>query len=139
MVCDGVMTHRHAIVWLDHYHATVTDFSVDHTHSVSISSAGEVPQLHIRAGRPGSGHIANDVNFFADVVTALGEAKEILIVGPGLARTAFARFVIERHPRVAKRVVGVEPMDHPTDRELLAFAKKYFHRTDQLLGDGAPR
>jgi stalled ribosome rescue protein Dom34 len=133
------MTHRHAIVWLDHYRATVTDFSVDHANTVSINSAAETPQLHIKSGRPGSGHVAHDVKFFAEIVAALGNANEILIVGPGVAKIAFSRFVEQHDRRVAERVVGVEPMDHPTDRELLAFGRKYFHRTDQLLGDGTMR
>ena len=33
-----------------------------------------------------------------------------------------------------KRVVGVETLDHPSDRELLAYARKYFRRVDSLLG-----
>jgi hypothetical protein len=41
----------------------------------------------------------------------------------------------KRHATVAKQVVGVESLDHPSDGELLAFAKRYFKRVDALRGD----
>jgi hypothetical protein len=31
--------------------------------------------------------------------------------------------------------VGVETVDHPTDPQLLAFAKKYFLKVDNMRGD----
>ena len=37
---------------------------------------------------------------------------------------------------VAGRVVAIESVDHPSDRELLAFAKKYFKKVDALRGEG---
>jgi hypothetical protein len=31
--------------------------------------------------------------------------------------------------------VGIETVDHPTDGQLLAYAKKYFAKADALKGD----
>jgi hypothetical protein len=36
---------------------------------------------------------------------------------------------------IADKVVGIETVDHPTDGQLLAYAKKYFHKVDALKGD----
>jgi stalled ribosome rescue protein Dom34 len=58
----------------------------------------------------------------------------VLVVGPGEAKHSFKRYVSERHGDVAKRVVGVETADHPTDGELLAMARRSFKRIDGLLG-----
>jgi hypothetical protein len=40
---------------------------------------------------------------------------------------------IKRHaPQTAARVLGVETLDHPTDGEIRAFAKRYFHAKDRM-------
>jgi hypothetical protein len=36
---------------------------------------------------------------------------------------------------VAQKILGVETVDHPTDPQLLAYAKKCFLRIDALKGD----
>ena len=35
-------------------------------------------------------------------------------------------------PALAKRIWGIEPMDHPTDPEIVAAARKYFHAADRM-------
>ncbi len=127
------MSHRHAIVWLDHFHGTVIDFSIDDANTVKVRSKLEAAQVHTKSGSLGSGHLAEDVDFYAQVVAAIGGASEVVVVGPGLAKTAFKKFVEERFPHVARRIVGVETMDHPTDGQLLAFARTYVRRVDNLL------
>lgn len=129
------MSHRHAIVWLDHFHGTVIDFSIDHANTVKVRSELEAPQVHMKSGPQGSGHLPEDVDFYAQVVAAIGDAAEVVVVGPGVAKTAFKKFVEERFPHVAERIVGVETVDHPTDGQLLAFGRSYVRRVDNLLGD----
>jgi len=36
-------------------------------------------------------------------------------------------------PAVGKLVVGIETVDHPTDGQLVAYARKYFVAKDQML------
>ena len=36
---------------------------------------------------------------------------------------------------VAKKVAGVETVDHPSEGELLKFARKYFTAADRMRGD----
>jgi len=126
------MSYVHAIVWLDHLHARVIGFSTGDGETVEIHSESSQRQLHRKSGKPGSGHAANDVTFFDDVAATLADGREILIAGPGTAKTAFSHHLEERHPELARRVVGVETMDHPSDGELLSFARRYFKRIDQL-------
>jgi hypothetical protein len=33
---------------------------------------------------------------------------------------------------IAKRIIGIETVDHPTDGQILAYAKKFFKKFDQL-------
>ena len=61
--------------------------------------------------------------------------EEILIVGPGGAKTELHHDLQARHASVAQHVVAVEGSDHPSDGQLLAFARKYFKRIDALRGN----
>jgi len=129
------MSHVHAVVWLDHRDARVVDFSVDEKHAVTVHHAGGHRKVHHRAGTTGSGHTNDDTHFFDEVVTAIGDAREVLVTGPGTAKIAFRDHVTKHHAALASRIVGVETLDHPSEGELLAHARKVFKRIDAMLGD----
>jgi hypothetical protein len=126
------MPYIHAIVWLDHLNARVIGFSPGKRGAIEIHGRSPRRQIHRKSGIPGSGHAADDLDLFDDVAEALHDMREVLITGPGTAKVAFERYIQNKHPDVAKRIVGVETMDHPSDGELLAYARKYFKRVDQL-------
>ena len=130
------MSYQHAVVWIDHLHATVIDFTVDDQHIAVVEREGGQRQVHRKSGLPGAGKPGPDHHFYDEVATALGDAREILIVGPGSAKLEFRKDLDTRHKVVAGRVVGIESADHPSNGELLAFAKKYFKKVDALRGEG---
>jgi hypothetical protein len=39
----------------------------------------------------------------------------------------------EHDPQLAKKIVGVESIDHPSDAQLVAHARKYFKAEDRML------
>lgn len=129
------MSHVHAVVWLDHRDARVVDFSVDDTHAVAVHHSGGHRKVHQRAGPPGSSHANDDRHYFDEVVTAIGDARDVLVTGPGTAKIAFRDHVSKHHAALAQRIVGVETLDHPSEGELLAHARKVFKRIDAMLGD----
>jgi len=126
------MSYQHAVVWLDHLRAVVIDFSIDKEHVHLVPSNTEHRQVHRKAGTTGPGKAEEDHAYFDDVVAAIGDAREILIVGPGVTKTSFMRDLEHRHAGVAKLVVSVEAVDHPQVDELLTYARKYFRRIDNL-------
>jgi stalled ribosome rescue protein Dom34 len=128
------MSFQHAIVWLDHHEARIIDFAVDEHRIVTVHDENGPRQLHRKASVIGTGKSAPNKQFFEDVVGAIGDAREILVTGPGTAKTELQRLLGARHPQVAKRVVGVETLDHPSDSELLNYGRQYFKRVDALLG-----
>ncbi|HAP75239.1 MAG TPA: translational machinery protein [Acidimicrobiaceae bacterium] len=128
------MSYQHAIVWIDHQHATVIDFSVDDQHVQLVEREGGPVKVHRKSGIPGPGKAGDDPKFHDAVVEAVGNAREVLVVGPGNAKLAFRKDLDHRHAAVAKRVVGVESADHPSNGQLLAFAKQYFKKYDALQG-----
>jgi stalled ribosome rescue protein Dom34 len=128
------MTFQHAIVWLDHHDARIIDFTFDDQHLVAVHSENGPRKLHRKAMVIGSGKAKEDHHFFDEIVAAIGSAQEVLLVGPGTAKLEFEKDLAKRHAEVAKRIVGMEPLDHPSDGQLLAFARKYFKRYDALQG-----
>jgi hypothetical protein len=129
------MSHLHAVIWLDHRNAKVIDFAIDDKHVVTIHHKGGHRPVHHRAGATGSGHAADDAQYYDAVVSAVGDAQDVLVTGPGTAKVGFREHVGHKHPALARRIVGVESLDHPSEGELLAFARKYFKRVDAMHGD----
>ena len=128
------MSYVHAIVWLDHREARIIRFSMGASSEIVVHGHSPERRIHRKAGSIGSGHAADDHHFFDEIAEALSGIQEVLISGPGNAKTAFETYVGDRHVELAGRVVGVETLDHPTDGELLAHARKSFTAIDQLGG-----
>ena len=128
------MTYRHAIVWLDHHEATVIDYSLDDRHVVDIINERAPRKIHRKSGIPGPGREGDARPFFEEIVTALGTAEEVLVTGPGTAKTEFRHHIEAKHRPLLQRVVGWEALDHPSDGQLLTFAKQYFKKVDALRG-----
>ncbi|MEO8799453.1 MAG: translational machinery protein [Polyangiaceae bacterium] len=79
-------------------------------------------------------HPDDENRFFHDIARALDTVDEILIVGPSSAKTQLMSYLHTHDPKIEQRVVGTETVDHPTDAQLAAFARKYFHGADRLKG-----
>lgn len=76
----------------------------------------------------------NAEKFFHQVAGTLSNAHEILIVGPGPAKEHFKSHVEKHDHEIGKKVVGVETVDHPTDNQIVALAKKFFKRVQAMEG-----
>ena len=129
---DTGPTH-HAVVWIDHKKADIVRFDRSADAETIVRHKDAPRTIHHKAGTPGPGHIAEDPHYLAAVAEALQPAQEILIVGPGDVKLELRAYLEKRAPDIAKRVVGVEASDHPTDGELLAMARKYFVGADRML------
>ncbi len=94
--------------------------------------------LHHKSGARGSGRSPEDEHYFHGVADAVKDAAEILLTGPGTARTELMHHLERHDPAVAKKVVAVEPLDHPSDGQLVAFARKFFKGIDKMRPDSPP-
>ena len=63
---------------------------------------------------------------------ALAGAGTILIVGPAGAKTELAQPPGGARARSVEARAGVEAVDHPTDGELVALARRFFHASDRM-------
>jgi hypothetical protein len=119
-------THFHAIVWIDHSQAKVFHVGLSGEDEVILHPLMPTRHLHHKANSIGSGHVGFDKEFLAQVMNAISDAGEILIIGPAGGKTELAKYLREQHAAIGDRIVAVEAADHPSDREIIAYAKKYF-------------
>jgi stalled ribosome rescue protein Dom34 len=103
----------HYAVWIDHKHAFIYKFDATGTTETMLEGKGEVK---------------HDDKFFHQVASKLTGAKELLIMGPGEAKSEFKHHLENHnHKELAKSVVGVKPMkSHPTKALMLDNAKEFF-------------
>lgn len=126
------MSRRHATVWIDHKEAKV--FHLDGEGIVD-ASVLHAPHHHVRphdAVTAERSHPADAEHFYHAVAMALERAAEILVVGPATAKLELIKPLHKHHHAVANKVIGVETVDHPTDGQLLKYARGYFRASDRM-------
>ncbi|HLW23384.1 MAG TPA: hypothetical protein VKT22_03360 [Steroidobacteraceae bacterium] len=119
------MSHYHSVVWIDHQRATVWQFSPSGQEHTAV-------RTHSQHARPGA---SEQRRFFESVAQALAGTHEILILGPARAKNELADFLRTHHGDLARGIVAVESADHPSDGEILAYARRHFTALDRM---GAP-
>jgi len=118
---------KHMAVWLDHLEARL--FAIDPDTATEKTVLAPAHNFHHRASngqRHLKEHPEDAKHYFHDVVTALNDAAEVLIVGPGTAKLDLHRYIHKMDPALEKKVVAMETVDHPTDAQIVAYAKTYF-------------
>jgi stalled ribosome rescue protein Dom34 len=111
------------VIWIDREQAKLFEFSHEKMERRIVESKHTdhhthvIDQLDIQRREDG---------FFSVVATHLVEASKILIIGPGVAKHHFRNYVGEHLPALAKKIVGCETSDRPTDPQIAAFARRFF-------------
>ena len=131
------MSHYHSVVWIDHQKATVWQFTSTEQQSTVIHAHDQHQKIHSRKSTHGGHKHGADPRFFEEVVQALSGTHEILIIGPAQAKQEFADFLTAKHPALGKGVVAIEGADHPTDAEVLSFARRHFKALDRMYLPGS--
>ena len=119
-------THFHAIVWIDHSQAKVFHIGLSGEDEVILHPHLPTKHIHHKANSTGSGHVGFDKEFLAQVMNAVSDAGELLIIGPASAKTEFAKYLREQPSKIGDHIVAVEAADHPSDGEIVAYAKRHF-------------
>ncbi len=124
--------HYHALVWIDHHEAKIFHFDATDVDRKVVSASHPKQHLHHKANSGDSGHAPLDKEFLKQVSQQLAEAGAILITGPAGAKKELVTYMEAAQPAIAKRVSGVETVDHPTDGALLALARSFFKADDRM-------
>jgi len=120
------MSTFHAVVWIDQSEAHVVMFDRDHMETQRIKS---------RRHHKHQGKTDDSAAFFADVARALNGTHEVLLTGPGLVRYQFRDWCSGHQTAVADAVVDSVASDHPSEGQLVALARQYFRKFDNLAAD----
>jgi len=113
------------VVWMDSDHAQFFKFTPGQVQKEQVKmSSQEAKSAHDRDVHK------EPIHYYQEVAGKMKSAKEILLVGPGLAKTHFTHYLDKHSTDVRKRIVGVENMDHLTDNQITAFAHRFFRAHD---------
>jgi stalled ribosome rescue protein Dom34 len=126
------MPHYHAVVWMDHIQATAWQFTPTAQENTKIHAQDQHQRVHSRKSTHGGHKSPADHHFFEDVAQAIAGAHEILLIGPAQTKHEFAAYLRDRHPQLAKCIVAVENADHPSDAQVLSYARKHFPALDRM-------
>ena len=121
------MTMPHAVIWIDHKEAQVLQFDAEHVAASSVKASTHPTRQH-------GSTVRTEHEFFGHVCDALAGIPQVLVVGPHTAQADFKHYVDKHRPETAKRVVGYETADYPTENQLVALARKYFLKHDGTSG-----
>jgi stalled ribosome rescue protein Dom34 len=112
------------VVWMDSGRAKI--FHINGS-EVTMVKAGRHDPDHHSHNKNDSKH-KDSPRFFTDVAERLRIVNDrVLLVGPGVSKNHFVTFLDEHHHQeLARRIVGTESMDHPTDAQIVAYAREYF-------------
>ncbi len=125
--------HHHSIVWIDHHKAVVWNFTDDAQAKTVVKAHDQHEHTHLRKSPHGGHKTPEDMVFFDDVAKTLAGVTEILVIGPAQAKDEFVAHLRKKHADIGSKIVAVESADHPTDPELLAYARKHFKVLDRML------
>jgi hypothetical protein len=128
-----IMSFYHAVVWVDHQKATTWQFTSEQQEGTVVHAHDQHQKVHSRKSTHGGHRSAADHRFFDEVAQALAGVHEILIIGPAQTKQEFASYLRDKHPGLGKGIVAVENADHPTDAEVLAYARRHFKALDRML------
>ena len=126
------MSHTHAVVWLDFKEAHIFLFNADDVERKQIKAHAPSHKVHQKAGVVGSGHTHDDSAYFKSIVEALAGTKGWLVTGPAATKNELASYVEKHAPQLKSQLIGIEPMDHPTDGELVDHARRVFKAADKM-------
>ena len=89
-------------------------------------------EQHTHATRQHGSDVRAEHEFFGSVCDQLEAFVKLLVTGGHTALADFRHYVEKHRPLVAPRIVGYEVVDHPTENQLVALARKRFDELERL-------
>ncbi len=125
------MTLFHAVVWTDHQSAQVLRFDPEQVLASEIHA-------HTHHTKQHGSSVRTEHEFFGELCDALDGINEVLVSGSHTALADFRHYAEKHRPRTAARIAGYEVVDHPSENQLVALARKFFVKHDKMVGVPIP-
>src|SRR6195952_4777759 len=123
--------HYHAAIWIDHREARVFHFNPTDVETLVLRPDNPTRHIHHKANSIGSGHASTSPDYLRAVAESVADAGAVLITGPANAKTELVEYIRLYAAKLTKAIAGVETVDHPSDAQLVAYARKYLMATDR--------
>jgi stalled ribosome rescue protein Dom34 len=124
------MPYAKAVIRIDHQHAQIIGFDDDGFEASSLAA-------HVHDTRQHHSDVRTEHEFLANVCSALTGMDEILVTGPHTGISAFRHYVEKHRPALNPYIVGWEVVDHPSQGQLLAFARQYLSTLGRMAAPSA--
>jgi stalled ribosome rescue protein Dom34 len=112
------------VVWLDSEKAQIYSLTTSGVKKSHFEKSGMDHHTHNKRDHSSDSNLEH---FFRDLAIQLKDVEHLLILGPGLAKNHFKTHLETHHTAgLAKKIVGIENSDHPTDNQILAKARKFY-------------
>jgi len=125
------MSLYHAVAFVDHQSAQILQFGSDHVAEKKLHQQLKFTRAHHSGVR-------TEHEFFGEVCDALDGIAEVLVTGGHTGLADFRHYVNKHRPLTAARIVSYEVVDHPTENQLVALARKHFVKLDEFIGIHVP-
>ncbi|CAN5277177.1 hypothetical protein BH11PSE10_BH11PSE10_17760 [soil metagenome] len=126
------MSLYHAVAFIDHQSAQVLQFDTGQVVEQQVHE-------HLKFTRQHGSTVRTEHEFFGHVCDALDGIAEVLVVGGHTGLADFRHYVDKHRPLTAKHIVDYEVVDHPSENQLVALARKRFVKVDQMVGIPLPK
>jgi len=120
------MSLFHAVAFVDHHSAQVLQFDSEQVLERKIHE-------HVHLTRQHASSVRGEHEFFGTVCDAMEGIAEVLVAGRRTGIADFRHYIEEHRPLTSARIVGYEVVDHPTEKQLVALARKHFAKYDRML------
>jgi hypothetical protein len=125
------MSLFHAVAFVDHQSAQVLQFASEKLVERKVHEQLQFTRQH-------GSKVRTEHEFFGHVCDALDGIAEVLVVGGHTGLADFRHYVNKHGPMTAQRIFGYEVVDHPSENQLVALARKRFVKVDQFIGTRVP-
>ena len=125
------MSLLHAVAFVDHQSAEILQFDSERVVEHKVHEQLAFTRQHASGVR-------TEHEFFGQVCDAFDGIAEVLVVGGHTGLADFRHYADKHRPLTAQRIVGYEVVDHPSENQLVALARKHFVKYDRMAGTRVP-
>ena len=124
--------HFHAVIWIDHHIAKIFQFNATEAELQTLRPENASMHVHHKTNTVGSGHETLSQAFLHEIAAAVADVGEVLIIGPGNAKAELVTHITQHDPKLRAKILGVETVDHPSDGQIVDYARKFFKSADSM-------
>lgn len=119
------MKSSRCLAHLNHQSALVIEYDTETMHVLRTAQ-------HHHATHQHANEVRTEHEFFGNVCDLLDPFAQVLVLGGHTTLADFRHYVDEHRPQTALRIAGYDIVDHLTENQLVAHARKRFDALERL-------